>query len=146
MVKCIVDTQVHHILYVACVGSNNHLNIDYSPNWISWLDHIIINDEVHCLTPRLGWIEHALYWIVDTFANTQFWEIPQVTIAARDYESPLKGIAVSLWDVFCLSLSVLKSLAFWESNGPTATLVVLLVRGRFWIRRNWVVWETLFRG
>ena len=72
MDKCTVDTQVHHILLVACVGSNNKWKIDNKPNEISWLDHIIGNDEVHGLTPQLGLIEDALYCIIDTFANIQY--------------------------------------------------------------------------
>ena len=72
MVKCIVDTQLHHIVYVVCVGSNNHYKTDYAPNYISWLDHIISNDEVCGLTPRLGWIENLVDCNIDTFAKTQF--------------------------------------------------------------------------
>ena len=50
MVKFIVDTQVHHIVYVACVGSHNHWKKDCAPNYLSWLIHMIINDEVRGLT------------------------------------------------------------------------------------------------
>ena len=52
--KCIVDTQVHHIVYVACVGSNNHWKTFYAPNYLSRLDHIVGNDEVSGLTQRFG--------------------------------------------------------------------------------------------
>ena len=72
MEKCTVDTQVHHIVYVVCVRSNNQWNKDNKPNEISWLDHIISNDEVCGLTTKLVWIEYVLDYIIDTFANIQF--------------------------------------------------------------------------
>ena len=72
MVKCIVDTQLHHIVYVACVGSNNQWKIDNAPNYQIWLNHIISNDEISGTTLLLGWIEDALDCIIDTFANIQF--------------------------------------------------------------------------
>ena len=72
MEKFIVDTQVYQIVYVACVGSNNQWKTDNAPNYFIWLDHIITNDEVRGLTPRLGWMEDPLYCIIDTFANIHF--------------------------------------------------------------------------
>ena len=72
MEKCTVDTQVHHIVYVACVRSNNQWKTDNNPNNLSWLENIIINDDVRSLTPQLGWMEDALDCIIDTFANIKF--------------------------------------------------------------------------
>ena len=54
MEKCIVDTQVHQIVYVACDGYNNQWKTENAPNYLSWLDHIITKDEVCGLTSRLG--------------------------------------------------------------------------------------------
>ena len=69
MDKCTIDTQVHHILFVAYVGSNNQWKTDNNPNELSWLYHIISNDAVCGLTPQLRWIEDALNSIIDTFGN-----------------------------------------------------------------------------
>ena len=72
MEKCTVDRQVHHIVYVACVRSNNKRKTNNKPNELRWLEHIIINDDIRSLTPQLGWMEDALDCIIDTFANIQF--------------------------------------------------------------------------
>ena len=65
--------------------------------------------------------------IIDTFANIQFLEIPQVTVSARYYEFPLKGIAVSSLGVSCPSLSGWQNIDVGEAIGPPPPLVVLLV-------------------
>ena len=69
MEKCIFDTQIYQIVYVACDGSNNQWKTDNAPNYLSWLEHNIINDEVRGFTPLLEWIEDALECIIDTFFN-----------------------------------------------------------------------------
>ena len=76
MEKCTVDTQVHNIVYVACVRSNNKWKTDNKYNELSWLEHIIINDDIRSLTPQLGWMEDALDCIIDTFANIKFNKYP----------------------------------------------------------------------
>ena len=60
--KFIVDTQVHQIMYVGCVGSNNQWMIDNGLNYLSLFDHIIINDNVHGLTAQLGW--KKIHWTI----------------------------------------------------------------------------------
>ena len=77
MEKYIFYTQVHHIVYVVCVRSNNQWNTDNKLNELSWLWHIISNDRVCGLTLRLRWIEDALDFIIDKFANIQFDKYPQ---------------------------------------------------------------------
>ena len=72
MEKCTVDRQVHNIVYVECVSSNNKWKTDNKPNELKWLEHIIINDDIRSLTQQLGWMEDALDCIIDTFANIQF--------------------------------------------------------------------------
>ena len=69
MEKCFVDTQVHHKVYLASVGSNNKWKTDNKPNDVSWLEHININDKVHGLTLLLVWIEDALDCIINKFGN-----------------------------------------------------------------------------
>ena len=63
---------MHNIVYVACVGYNNNWKTYHAPNYLSWLEHIISNDEVRCLTLGLGLIEDAVDCIIDTFSNIQF--------------------------------------------------------------------------
>ena len=42
----IVGAQIHHIVYVACVGCNNQWKTYNAPNYLSWLEHIMSNDEI----------------------------------------------------------------------------------------------------
>ena len=72
MEKCTVDTQVHHIVCVACVRYSIQWKTDNKTNELSWLEHIISNDDVRGLNPQLGYIEGALDYIIDTFANIQY--------------------------------------------------------------------------
>ena len=58
--KCIVDTEVHHIVYVTCVGYYNQNKTENAPILLICLEHIISNDEIHGPTLRLFWIEDAL--------------------------------------------------------------------------------------
>ena len=76
MKKWIDDTQVYYIVYVECVISNNKWKTDNKYNELSWLEHIIINDEVCILTTQLGWMEDALDCIIDKFANIKFNKYP----------------------------------------------------------------------
>ena len=76
MEKWTVDRQVHNIVDVACVRSNNKWKTDNKYNELSWLEHIIINDDIRSLTPQLGLMEDALDCIIDTFANINFIKYP----------------------------------------------------------------------
>ena len=76
MEKCTVDTQVHYIVYVECVISNNKWKTDNKYNELSLLEQIIINDDIRSLTPQLVWMEDALDCIIDTFANIKFNKYP----------------------------------------------------------------------
>ena len=76
MEKCTVDRKVHNIVYVACVRSNNKWKTENKYNEISWLEHIIINDDIRSLTTQLGWMEVAMDYIIDTFANIKFNKYP----------------------------------------------------------------------